>query len=128
MNSISADTWAGMQHKIKESVGYKCENCKRYCRRDDQSWEEFFENQPVSVTNFSVAVELMQRFTLIISHIDHAPENCHLFKLIILCLPCYLRNEIGQEVLQKKQLKDESVQFNLSNESIEPIKSTWQNR
>jgi hypothetical protein len=104
--SLYPENWNAIARAIKDEVGWKCEECAKQCRRNGESWVEFFADWDMQSEEFADAIEHRQRFTLTVAHLDHVPSNCDRSNLRALCAPCHLRYDVGQ-MGQKRRLKRE---------------------
>ena len=64
--------WNDIALKKKESVGWKCEDCGKQCRKPGEPFDTHAR-------------------TLTVHHIDMNPGNCDPSNLIALCAGCHLR-------------------------------------
>lgn len=72
------EDWDDIALKKKESVGWKCENCGRQCRKPGEPFDTHAR-------------------TLTVHHIDQDPGNCDPANLIALCAGCHLRRHRRQK-------------------------------
>lgn len=64
--------WKEIAYAKKESVGWKCEECGKQCRKPGEPLETF-------------------RNVLTVAHLNHEPMDCRPENLKALCAPCHLR-------------------------------------
>ena len=107
------ENWDEIATEIKESVLWKCEECGKQCRRNGESWAEFFSDWDLRSDEFSEAIDHKQRFTLTVAHLDHVPNNCDRSNLRALCAPCHLRYDVKEMAKKKRLKKEREGQINL---------------
>ena len=78
--------WEEIAFKKKESVGWKCEECGKQCRRPGEPFDTH------------------QR-TLTVSHQDHNPMNCADENLKALCAPCHLKYDAKHHAETRRRNK-----------------------
>lgn len=100
--------WDAIALAVKESTGWRCENCDRECRRPAESKMAFMTRLAGDrLSDCPVIYEYLEhptRWVLTVAHLDHRPENCDRSNLKALCAPCHCRYDLAQMRL-KKMLK-----------------------
>lgn len=107
------ENWDAIALEIKESVLWKCEECGKQCRRNGESWAEFFSDWDFGSQEFTDATDHPKRFTLTVAHLNHIPQDCDRSNLRALCAPCHLRYDARQMGIKKRLKKERHGQLNL---------------
>lgn len=63
--------WEQIATDLKDQVDWKCEGCRKQCRKPDEPFDT-------------------HRRTLTVAHINHVELDCNPGNLIALCAPCHL--------------------------------------
>ena len=114
--ALYPENWEAIATAIKESTNWKCEQCGKQCRRNGESWAEFFSDWNMQTEYFADAIEHTQRFVLTVAHLDHIPEHCDRSNLKALCAPCHLRYDVGQMAMKKRLKREREGQLTLITE------------
>ncbi|MEB3884081.1 hypothetical protein [Lyngbya sp. CCY1209] len=109
--------WDDIARRVKDRVGWRCEECDRPCRRPGESWPELVERlyaidfrwyaqscEEVTdpETGGWTAVEKPGRFVLTAAHLDHDPQNCDPSNLRALCPACHLRHDLDHHIRTRR--------------------------
>ena len=84
--------WNEIAFFVKESAGWKCENCGLQCRKPGEPFDT-------------------HKRTLTVSHQNHNPQDCRLENLKALCSACHLRYDAKHhaETRKMKQEKENEM-------------------
>ena len=110
--SLYPSDWETIALEVKESVGWKCEECGKQCRRPGQSFLDFAYPFLESGQMDSDDLDHPQRFTLTVAHLNHKPEDCRPENLKALCAPCHCQMDL--KAMGTKQMLKRERQGQLS--------------
>ena len=79
--------WREIALAVKESAGWRCEECGRQCRRPGEPFDT-------------------HRRTLTVAHLNHDPMDCRRGNLRALCAPCHLRYDAGHHAETRRARAD----------------------
>ena len=106
--------WKAIAYLKKDLAKWKCEQCRRPCRKPGETVKEFIERLPqrwqfdlFAIDGGDMNVRL-GRFVLTVAHLDHNPANSAQTNLRALCSPCHCRYDLSQ-MGRKKILKRERL-------------------
>jgi len=89
------EDWDIIAHGVKDDADWCCEQCRRPCRRPNESVEDLFKRVLVWRPDFKPAeyCAAPRRWLLTVAHLDQRPENCERENLKALCVVCHLRHD-----------------------------------
>ena len=123
--NLYPDNWKQIATDVKDTAGWKFEQCGRVCRKPGETLAQFTtryvaivaygdELPPVTWSPEPGAFERHeteihahpQRFTLTAAHLDHDPENPDA-RLAAMCAPCHLRYDAPRKAAERRAKKRE---------------------
>ncbi len=89
------EDWDIIALGVKDDADWCCEQCRRPCRRPNESVEDLFKRILVWRPDFKPAEyhAAPRRWLLTVAHLDQRPENCEQENLKALCVVCHLRHD-----------------------------------
>lgn len=103
--------WEEIAFRIKQTAEWKCQECRKDCRRVGESLIEFI-NRTGGDEDFE-KIEHPQRFTLTVAHLNHIPQDCRSENLRALCAPCHGRMDLAAMPLKKRLKREREGQLTL---------------
>lgn len=106
--------WKAIAYLKKDLAQWKCEECRRPCRKPGETQAAFINRVPrrwhddlFEGDECEISLRL-GRFVLGVAHLDHNPANSAQKNLRALCAPCHRRYDLSQ-MGRKKILKRERL-------------------
>lgn len=103
--------WDAIALSIKQQVNWRCEQCKRPCKRHGETLVDF-EKRLLGGAKLSEFIgEKRGQYVLTVAHLDHNPGNNAPENLKALCTVCHLRYDAKQHAISRyrnmrKRLED----------------------
>lgn len=107
--SLYPANWRELATAVKDEAHWRCQECRRPCRRPGERWEEF----RLRLSHINLEEEKPGRFVLTVAHLDHRPENSDRANLRALCTVCHCRYDLSQMALKRHLKLERMGQLNL---------------
>lgn len=108
--SLYPSDWEDIATRIKNAADWKCQDCRRQCKRPDQDWAEF-----ISMGCLSGEMEIkLGQFVLTVAHLNHIPSDCSDENLRALCTVCHLRHDNRFRALRRRLKRERLGQLTLN--------------
>ena len=122
------EDWKDLALKLKKKAKWKCQQCKKPCRRRGESvadfekrlsskWKPLLSEKLEDYERTGVLQYKPKRFLLTVAHLDQNPSNIAPKNLKVLCAPCHLRFDVQFRSYNRRRLLERRGQLRLFPES-----------
>jgi hypothetical protein len=107
--------WSAIAYEVKDRAGWKCEECRKECRKTGESWTDFFDR----ICRSLAQNQKWGHYTLTVAHLDQNPSNNDPSNLRALCTVCHLKHDRPYRIMNRYAKRERRGQLTLNFKVVE---------